>query len=281
MTPIAISIFGYNIHWYGVMAGIGFLLAIWICQRRRGVAGFTDEQVVNIGVWTMVMAVIGARIYYAIAYPESFNSFWEIFNIRTGGLVFYGGFILASLFVTFYCWKHKLSILRVTDLFAVGLPIGHMFGRIGCFLQGCCYGHPTESILGFRYPDTVSPEGRLWYEPILAKYPVSAIHPSQLYEAFGIFIVFLILYRLYGKLKTGHTFALYLLIYGVVRFFAESFRGEYDASHLTEVFGYQLMPGQIDSLTIIIPAGIVVWFLSSWLTKHDKDPFAVKGAVTQ
>lgn len=274
MTPIAIEFFGHAIHWYGIMAGIGFLTAMWICQRKRAYAGLTEDQVTNVAVWTMLLGIVGARIYYVATHYDIFENgpFWKIAAVWEGGLVFYGGFILATLFMIFYCWKNKLPITKTMDLFAIALPAGHIFGRIGCFLQGCCFGAPTECVTGFHYPQSghLNPNGvQIFdYADIITRYPISAIHPVQLYEAFGILLLFIFLYRTLGKFKPGHTTALYFILYAIIRFIAESFRGEYSANQLVNVFGFDLMPGHIDSLCIILPAGIIMWVLCSQLDKR-------------
>lgn len=269
MNPIAFDLFGHPVHWYGIMAGIGFLSAVFVMQRRRDYAQITEDQLINIAVWTMVAGILGARTYYVIANYSLFSDrpFWKIFAIWEGGLVYYGGFLLAGLFLFFYCMKQKLSVARITDLFSIGLPLGHFFGRIGCFLQGCCFGAPTDSFFGFSYPMTscgsIHEKPVLNYADIVTRYPLQSIHPVQIYEAFGILLVFIILYRTLGRFKPGQTTALYFILYGVVRFITESFRGEYNAEQLTSIGGVNLMPGHIDSLFLVIPAGVIIWFLSA------------------
>ncbi len=279
MHPIAFHIFGHPIHWYGIMAGIGFLSAVWFAQRKRDYAELTEDQVINVFVLTMLFAIIGARVYFIIAYWNTFQdaSLMKYFAIWEGGLVYFGGFICASTFMILYTYFKNVNILKVMDLFAVTLPLGHFFGRIGCFLQGCCFGAPTHQPWGVVYPSTMAGESYL-YKDIMEHYKGIPIHPVQLYEALVILCVFFIGTRFFNKLKPGRSAALYFILYGIGRFFVEGYRGEYSPDKITKIGSLSLYPGQMDSLTIIIPAGILIWIIAGVVAKYraKKDAVAIE-----
>jgi Prolipoprotein diacylglyceryltransferase len=151
----------------------------------------------------------------------------DIFKIWHGGLVYYGGFIVAVSYVVWYCVRKKVPIGQLSDNIAPALGLGHFFGRIGCFFAGCCYGKTCDFPFAvvFNNADTLALRG-------------VQIHPTQLYEAFGNLIVSFILH-FYNRKEhaSGKTFALYLVMYAVLRFIVEFFRGDYRGS---EFFGLSI-----------------------------------------
>lgn len=220
MYQVAFEVFGMPIHWYGIMTALGFMCAIFTIQKLRKHAEMESNQISDITVLAMIAGVVGARIFYVVQFWDKFKyNLSEIIRIDHGGLVFYGGFICASLLVILYCKKQKLSLIRVIDIFAPGLALGHAFGRIGCFLNGCCYGKVCNLPWGVVYPDGSAPAH---------KFPEQAIHPVQLYEATGNFAIFaLLFFWAIKKFKPGQIAAIYLILYGNLRFFLEFLRGDH------------------------------------------------------
>jgi phosphatidylglycerol:prolipoprotein diacylglycerol transferase len=159
----------------------------------------------------------------------------EIFMIHRGGLVFYGGVILAfACGLIFIKWK-RYSVSDTADLLAPFIALAHAIGRIGCFLNGCCYGKPTSSFLGVKFPFTDV-----------------KIYPTQIFSFIGLLFIFLMLFRLQKKRRFGaQIFLLYLISYGVFRFLMDFLRGD-----LYPVFA-GLTVTQIISVAIVIPALIL------------------------
>ncbi|MFC1635243.1 prolipoprotein diacylglyceryl transferase [Planctomycetota bacterium] len=138
---------------YGLMMVIGFLAAVSMIRRLS--RGFTpDPQLItNAALYSLVGGVIGARIFFVVHYFDKFReSPIEVFFIWQGGLELMGGVIAAISIIFFFLVYHKLPIRRYLDVLAVGLMLTLVFGRIGCFLNGCCYGKPTDLSWGVRFP---------------------------------------------------------------------------------------------------------------------------------
>ena len=138
---------------YGLMMVIGFLCAVFVLRRMAVRVGENPENITNVGLYALITGVLGARIFYVIHNSGQFKGdFLKVFAVWEGGLEFVGGVILAIIFVLSYLYLRKLCIRRYIDMLVVGLMIGLAFGRIGCFLNGCCYGKPTELPCGVSFP---------------------------------------------------------------------------------------------------------------------------------
>lgn len=247
MHPICFELGGLTIRWYGVMAAVGFLLASLVVEWQRKKAGMTQDQGISMMLIAIVAGIVGARLFYVIQFFSQFrDNLWSVFRVDQGGLVFYGGFFLAIAGLIVYCLKQKLDILRVFDVLVPGLALGHAAGRIGCLLNGCCWGKPTECLLGVIYPAGSAP-----YQ----QYGGIALHPVQLYEAVINIAIFGILILLLKYGRRGVSTAGYLVMYGAMRFIDEFFRGD----HKQFVSG--LTPAQVIGL-VMIPAGLalVIYF---------------------
>jgi|GEM_PF-4729342 len=121
------------VYWYGIMVAIGFVCATALMVRNRKYAGMDTEQITDMALWGMVAGIIGARIFYVCQFWNQYeNNLFQIIMINKGGLVFYGGFICATIVLLIYARKQKLEVLKVMDILAPSLAVGHMFGRIGC-----------------------------------------------------------------------------------------------------------------------------------------------------
>jgi phosphatidylglycerol:prolipoprotein diacylglycerol transferase len=249
MFPFIIRIGSFTLHSYGLMAAIGFLLAVWVINRHKDYAKLNSDQTTTLLMSAMISGIIGARIFYVVQFynKEFAGNFWRIFRIDQGGLVFYGGFILAVLVLIGYCKWQKLDFMRVLDIFTPGMALAHACGRVGCFLHGCCYGKITTVPWGVTYPANSYPAQMTGN---------AALHPVQLYEAGEMVVLFFIFSWVLKFNKRGVPFSLYLIVYGVLRFFNELFRG--DNPHLLNLF----TPAQCIGL-LLIPLGVImlIYFL--------------------
>ena len=220
MHPIALKLGPLPIHWYGVMVAVAFLLGLWTASRRGLRDKIPPEAIVDLGPWAIVGTILGARTLYVISYwQESFagKPWTEIFAIWNGGLVFYGGLIGASLACMIFTRIRKLPLWRLADALAPSLALGYVFGRIGCFLNGCCYGRECHLPWAVTFPkdNPLSP-------------PTYPVHPTQLYEALLNLCLYGFLAWLYRRKKfDGQIFGVYLVCYAFLRSFVEMFRGDY------------------------------------------------------
>lgn len=253
MHPILLSFGSFSIRSYGAMAALGFVLGCWLVNVNRKYARMSSDQASTSLFVAMIAGIIGARIFYVVQYFKQYrDNFWGIFRVDQGGLVFYGGFLLALAALWLYCRRSKLDIVRVLDVYAPAMAIAHACGRIGCFLNGCCYGRPTALGIGVHYPP--GSEAAL-------RYPEQALHPVQLYEAVEMLVVWGVFFQLVRHTKRGVAMSCYLALYGVLRFVNELFRG--DNPKAFDLF----TPAQLIGLVIIpLGIGLAIYFAR----KHDE-----------
>ena len=250
MHNIAFEIGGLTIYWYGIFAALGFLIAFWTAARRAPRDGISSESIVDLAPWLIAGAIVGARLYYVIYYwNEEFagKPLSEILMIRRSGLVWYGGLIGASLATILFARRKKLALWKIADIIAPSIALGHVFGRIGCLMTGCCYGKPTDVPWAIHFPHDH------WTKGV-------GVHPTQIYESFLNLLLFLGLAWLHRRKRfDGQVFAAYLIGYAVLRAFVEMFRGDYAVHYLANL----LTPAQLVSLLILITGLLLFWRLSS------------------
>ncbi|MFZ1072445.1 MAG: prolipoprotein diacylglyceryl transferase [Verrucomicrobiia bacterium] len=244
MHPIAFQLGFLTVHWYGVMIALAFLAGLWTATRRARRENIPGEKIADVVLWLMAGSIIGARFAYVATYwKDEFadQPLSEIFMIQHGGLVYYGGFIGAGLAGSIYlCWK-KMPFWKTADVLAPSIALGNVFGRIGCLLNGCCYGRACSLPWAIRFPADHVTHG-------------APVHPTQIYDALDNFILYLLLAWLFRHKKfDGQVFATYLIGYAITRTIMESFRGDYTAGHIH--FG--LTPGELVSVPIFI-AGLAL-----------------------
>lgn len=218
MHPILFRIGGLTVHTYGLFMALGFLVGMAFAVREAKRASIDPEKISNLLFWIVIAAIVGSRLLYVMIEFRSFmTSPLEIFKIWKGGLVFYGGLILAIMVIIFYIRHNKLPLWKTMDVLAPPSAIGLVFGRLGCFSAGCCYGRPTDVrwAVTFTDPDSIAP---LYI----------ALHPTQLYEAGAVLIIFFILVFIRRvKRFEGQLMWTYLFLYAVARFLIENYRGDH------------------------------------------------------
>lgn len=239
-----------TIYWYGIMVALGFVCAVSMLMLNRKHANVDSEQISDIALYGMISGIVGARIFYVVQFWDQYRgNLLEIIRIDHGGLVFYGGLICTISVLLIYCLRKKLVVLNVLDIFGPALAIGHAFGRIGCFMNGCCYGKPSDISCAVRFPEGSAPA---------AAFPGRSVHPVQLYEAaFNIVlaaVLFLLLRK--AKLKPGMIAAIYLIAYGVARFLFEFLRGDH------KYFAFNLVTPSQSICPIVLLAGIALLIYS-------------------
>jgi phosphatidylglycerol:prolipoprotein diacylglycerol transferase len=218
MHPVLIRLGPLTIHTYGFLVALGFLAGIGVAVWRAKKEGISTDRIIDLSFYILLAAIIGSRLLFIIINAGHYIANpLDIFKIWEGGLVFYGGVLLALPTALWYVKKAGLGLWNTADIFAPSIAIGHAFGRLGCFAAGCCYGTISEAL----------PWGVIFTNPeCLAPLNV-ALHPVQLYEAAGEFMNFLILIGLMRYKKfDGQLFMTYLLLYGILRFIVEFFRGD-------------------------------------------------------
>lgn len=234
------SLFGLDIKFYGLIIAIGMLIAIFVVCKLCKNRGLKNDDIFLVALYALPLAIIGARLYFVLFSGHQFASFWEILDIRSGGMAILGGVIGGALGVLLFCLIHKKNFLCVADVAVVGLILGQGIGRIGCYFSSCCYGIEVTNPAAQWFPLATQIHG-VWH------------YSTFFYESFFDLITFVGLIFAIRKLsKPGSTMALYLMCYGVIRVIIETFRG--DSLYL---FGTGIKVSQLLSGLMIV-AGIIL-----------------------
>ena len=256
MYPQLFEIFGIKIRSFGVMAAVGLLLAFWLMNHRAKKANEDGQALSDILFFAMIGALIGARSLYVIRNWEAefSHDFLKVFRINEGGIVFQGGFIGGMLVAWFLCKRKNIDFFRAIDIVAPCLALGHAMGRIGCYLNGCCFGGICKSGWAVHFPPKSLPfQHQVQHNGLSPLAPYSLpVHPTQLYSFAANVIICLILVFMTAKLKVkGHVFSLYLMLYGVWRLSIEFLRDD-QSRHLGLSVAQYIAIGQFI-------LGLVLW----------------------
>ena len=208
------SIGPLTVHSYGLMIALGILVCVFMGMYRARKYGYKDEAVLDIAILGILSGFVGAKLLYVLV---EFDSFLEnpMDVLGSEGFVVYGGIIVGALVGILYCRIKKLPCWEYFDLLAPSIAVAQGFGRIGCFLAGCCYGRPTDAFWGVTFPEgSFAPAG----VPLI---------PTQLISSAGDFIItgILLVYSKHNK-KAGNVGILYMLLYGIGRFLVECLRSD-------------------------------------------------------
>ena len=217
MCPILFRSGNFTVYAYGSILALGFLVGMVLILLKARKKGIPIERVTELCCLSIFSVFIGARsLYVLLDLPSFLNDPVRIFKVWEGGLVFYGGLILAAGVGFGYMRWHRLPLWKITDLFAPAIALGLFFARIGCFIAGCCYGKETSLPWGVTFTDPQS----------LARLH-ARLHPTQLYEAAAGLVLFLFLIQMEKRQSfDGQIFWLFLLLYSVLRFLIEFLRDD-------------------------------------------------------
>ncbi|HEY1662279.1 MAG TPA: prolipoprotein diacylglyceryl transferase [Verrucomicrobiae bacterium] len=250
MQPIAFHLGPLTVHWYGIMIALAFLAGLWTAMLRARREKISPDRIADITLWLMVGAIIGARFVYVTTYwHEEFagGPISEIFKVYHGGLVYYGGFIGATLAGVIYIYWKKMPLWKTADVLAPSVALGSVFGRAGCLLNGCCYGRPTNVpwAITFTNPQAHDLSGTPLNIPL---------HPTEIYDGLLNLALYFFLAWLFRRKKfDGQIFATYLMCYAIARAVVEYFRGDYSDLH----YHFGLTPAQWIGVPIFI-AGLAL-----------------------
>jgi phosphatidylglycerol:prolipoprotein diacylglycerol transferase len=262
MHPILFEIGPLKIFTYGFLLAVAFVSAIYVAGREGQRYGIPKARFYDLCFYIILAALVGSRILYVLLeLPTFISQPLKIFALWEGGLVFHGGVILAFLVAFYYIRRHGLPWRPTLDALAVGAPLGQFFGRLGCFMAGCCYGSPSSlpwSVV-FDDPTTLCP----LREPL---------HPAQLYEAFLALGVFAFIYWFRTRKRfDGQLVLIYFCLAGLVRFVVEFFRSPMDYRGPV-LFGWMPMT-QFTALCLFLVSGSLLLYWS-----FRSEPQAQKGS---
>jgi phosphatidylglycerol:prolipoprotein diacylglycerol transferase len=256
INPNILEIGSFKIRYYGLMYAVAFAITylLVLCRLKKEPLEFSKALIQKYFVWAMLALMVGARLGFVLFYDlvyfveHPLKIVWPFDNsggfhyIGILGMSYHGGLLAVVLVTLIFCYKNNISFWRLTDLLSPAIPLGYTFGRIGNFLNGELYGRVTTISWGMYFPSDLTGQLR---------------HPSQLYEAFfeGIFL-FVILWSIRKKrIFDGFHFCLYIIGYGVVRFFIEYVR-EPDPG-LGSIFNLFTM-GQLLCIAMVLTGIIIV-----------------------
>ncbi len=208
MNPVAFTIFGIEVMWYGVIISAGVLLGVLVALREAKRTGFKEDDLLDFLLYAIPAAIVGARAYYVIFSWDYYSqNLSQIVNIRNGGLAIHGAIIAGVITAVLFCKKRKVNFFELLDLIGPGLVLGQAIGRWGNYVNQEAHGGPTDLPWGIMI------EGQ-------------KVHPTFLYESIINLLIFLFLlwFRKHKKASHGQVFALYLILYSAGRFFIEGLR---------------------------------------------------------
>lgn len=236
MNPVAFTIFGLSIGWYGIIIATGMLLGVIVATKRAKDEGLPEDIIIDLCLFAVPAAILGARLYYVIFNWGYYgNNLTDILKFRQGGLAIHGAVIAGAIVGYFFCKARNLGFWRLADICAPSLILGQAIGRWGNYVNQEAHGGPTN------LPWAIEVDGVM-------------VHPTFLYESLWNFAVFFLLLHLSKKKKfEGQIFIYYMILYSVARFFIEGLRTD------------SLMIGpfrtaQLISVVTIIVAGAVMYF---------------------
>jgi phosphatidylglycerol---prolipoprotein diacylglyceryl transferase len=223
MYPKILDLGPLTIHTYGLLLALAFIVGIWLASRNAAKSGLNPDSIWNLGLIVIFSALVGAKLLLFVSdysyYMENPREIFSLATLRSSG-VYYGGLLLALGASAWYLHKAKLPSWKVADISAPGIAIGQCIGRLGCLSAGCCYGKPTNLPWGIKFTNPYS------YENVGVPLNV-ALHPTQIYESLGTFLLFLyLMWRLKQKHFTGQIILEYLMLYAGLRFLIEFFRDD-------------------------------------------------------
>lgn len=212
LNKVAFSLFGLEVRWYGVIITLGIICAYLYASWRGKGEGISSDDLLDIAMFVVLFGIVGARLYYVLMRPGDYTTFWEIINIRKGGLAIYGGVIVGAITLAIAGRIKKINMLRLLDCAAPGVMLAQAIGRWGNFFNGEAFGAQTEIFcrMGLKLSDW----SKMYY-----------FHPTFLYESLWNLLGFALINFIYRKKKfDGQIALMYFTWYGFGRMFIEGLR---------------------------------------------------------
>jgi phosphatidylglycerol---prolipoprotein diacylglyceryl transferase len=266
MYPRLIEIGPLTIYAYGVMIVLGFAAGVLLATRLARLRGLPASAFVDAAALILFSAIIGARIVFVgLNWDAYAHDPIQMFALWEGGLSFHGGAIGGVLATVWFLRRRQIRMLPMLDAAAPGLSLGYAIGRIGCLLNGCCYGAPTELAIGVRF---------------IGADPTLHYHPAQAYASLThlLLITPALVWAYHRPHRSGQIFALFVAGYSIYRFAIEFLRRGVSA----EVLAFNLTVAQVFSLAALA-AAVAWWF---WLRRHstpapEASPAGTDGAPSE
>jgi phosphatidylglycerol---prolipoprotein diacylglyceryl transferase len=240
-----------HIRSYGLLLAVAFLAGTWIGLREARRLGLDEDRLVTVILVSLITSVLGARALYVMEHVEVFRRGWvNALAIWEGGLTLYGGIVAGTVGGLMTARRLGMPMWTVADALAPSIALGTMFGRVGCFLNGCCYGRPTSLPWGVVYP----PESFAGLE-----FGPTPIHPAQLYLALGGLLLFGLLWWLRRRLTVpGQLFWLFIVLFTLIRVGLDFTRSYEPNTILTRLGSLDVTESQFASLAMALFAALMI-----------------------
>jgi phosphatidylglycerol:prolipoprotein diacylglycerol transferase len=252
MHPILIDLGWFQLPSYGVMVALGVLAGLLTLRRRADAAGLDGSRLVDVGLWLVIWALIGAKgLLVLVELPRYVSDPGQILGVIRAGGVFLGGFIAALVAGVVFIRRYRLPPLATLDVLVPSVALGQAIGRVGCLLAGCCWGSRCDLPWALTYTDPVAAAnvGTPLHVPL---------HPFPVYAALVNLSLYVVLEAMYSRrLPAGRVFASYLVGYGAARFLLEFVRG--DAGRGFVLGGAMSTSQLITSILVAMGAGFHIW----------------------
>lgn len=239
MHPEFVKVGSFVIYWYGVFVAAGVLASSMVFQKISCRYGYPPQLTSSIIFWVVIWGLIGGRLLHiGVHLPYYYRHPFDIIRIRNGGLAVEGAVISALIFIIVYSRIKRFNLKEMLDIISLATPLGQAIGRIGCFLNGCCYGRPADIFLGIKFP-----------------FSDTKLHPTQLYYSILYILLFIFLWHLYKRrVKSGIIFSSYILCFSLIRYLVDMLRGDLSLT------SFGLYPTQVIAILLFILG--LIWLLS-------------------
>jgi phosphatidylglycerol---prolipoprotein diacylglyceryl transferase len=260
--PLTIPYYGHielPIYGFGIMLVMAFIFAPWLAWWRARREGLDGEVVLDMGFWVFVAGLVGARTFYCIEYwGRDIHSVLEAFQYWKGGIVYYGGVVGGAVGFLAYRWFYPFPLRPYLDAIAPSIALGTFFGRLGCFLNGCCYGDQCRLPWAVSFPARSAAWGHQVHAGLISEGATCSlpVHPTQIYSALDGLVLLVLLSAFYPlRRRDGEVMGLLTLTYPITRFLIEYLRNDEGA-----FFGGLTISQNIS--VVLLLGGIVYW---AWL----------------
>jgi len=236
---------------YGLMLAIAFLVGTWLGLREARRHGLDEDRFLTVVLVTLVASVFGARLLYVLEHLDDYRRHWSsVLALWQGGLTLYGGIVAGTVVGLWMSKRQQLPPWRVADALAPSIALGTAFGRVGCFLNGCCYGRPTHLPWGVVYPPDTYPGLEFGNTPI---------HPSQLYFSLDGLLLFALLWSLRKRITVpGQLFWLFVTLYALTRIPLDFTRAYEPSSVVAHLGSLDVTESQVMSLVLALFAMLMM-----------------------
>ncbi len=263
--PLTIPYLGHfdvPIYGFGMMLVMAFVFAPWLAWWRARREGLNGDIILDVGFWIFVCGLIGARALYCIEYwGVDIHSLSDALQYWRGGIVYYGGVLGAAVGFLAFWWFHRFPIRPYVDAIAPSIALGTAFGRMGCFLNGCCYGDTCSLPWAMRFPAGSPPWADEVRNGLISQGSATslALHPTQLYSAIDGVVLLVLLSAYYPlRRRDGEVIGVLMLAYPVTRFLIEQLRNDEPGIFLGMTIS--------QTISVVVFAGAILYWV--WLSRQ-------------